>query len=480
MKKIPLLLFVILFRSNVVNAQTGISWNAASDIVSANGNNHPRIAIDGSGNPLILWSFNMAAMFTRWDGSAFATPVPLSPSNIDIAGGAWMGPDIVSHGDTVYVVFKQAPEASDTCHIFCVHSYDGGVTFSSPVQVEAIADSISRFPVVTTDDIGNPVIGFMKFNAQFGETRWVVTKSTDFGFSFSEDIKASGWSSGTSEICDCCPGAIACSGSNVALVYRDNNSNIRDMWAGISTDGGNSFSYGMPIDQHNWSVFVCPSTGGDATIIGDTIYSVFMNGSGGTNLCYMNASSISEMAGSQGIELTDAIPGLTLQSYPRMASNGTAMAVVWKQLVNGGDQCLVRFTNNIANGLPMVYDTVALNHIVNSDVAIFNGNIYVIWQDNNTGTIKLRSGSYNSTTSMQEEIFSNQFSVYPNPATSDLQVINDQTIDEISITNVIGQRVFYARPGMKKVSVQIETAGVYFISVSGNRQTRTRMLTVSE
>ena len=37
--KRQLLLFVILFRSNVVNAQTGISWNAASDIVSANGNN---------------------------------------------------------------------------------------------------------------------------------------------------------------------------------------------------------------------------------------------------------------------------------------------------------------------------------------------------------------------------------------------------------------------------------------------------------
>lgn len=462
-----------------MNAQTGISWNAAADIVSANGNNHPRIAIDGSGNPLVLWNFNMTALFTRWDGNAFITPIPLSPSNIDIAGAAWMGPDIVSHGDTVYVVYKQAPEASDTCHIFCVHSYDGGVTFSSPVQVDAIADSISRFPVVTTDDIGNPVIGFMKFNAQFAETRWVVARSSDFGFSFSVDTKASGWSGASTEICDCCPGAIACSGNNVALVYRDNNSNIRDMWAGISTDGGNSFTYGMPIDQHNWNVFVCPSTGGDAVIIGDTLYSVFMNGSGGTNLCYMNASSISEMSGSQGIELTDPIPGLSLQSYPRMSSDGTAMAVVWKQIVNGNDECLLRFTNNIANGLPMQYDTVDLNHIVNADVAIHDGKIYVIWQDDNAGSIKMRSGNFNSTTGIQEVGLSNQFSIYPNPATNNFQVINDQPMQDVRITNVLGQTVFHARPETLKVSLNIETAGVYFISVTGNLKTSTKLLTVT-
>ena len=480
MKKLSFLLIVALILAKVSKAQTGISWNAAADIVSANGNNHPRIAIDGSGNPLILWNFNMTALFTRWDGNAFITPIPLSPSNIDIAGAAWMGPDIVSHGDTVYVVYKQAPEASDTCHIFCVHSYDGGVTFSSPVQVDAIADSISRFPVVTTDDLGNPVIGFMKFNAQFVDSRWVVARSTDFGFSFTVDTKASGWSSGTSVICDCCPGAIACSGNNVALVYRDNNSNIRDMWAGISTDGGNTFTYGMPIDQHNWSVFVCPSTGGDAVIIGDTLYSVFMNGSGGTNLCYMNTSSISEMTGSQGIELTDPIPGLSLQSYPRMCSDGTAMAVVWKQIVNGNDQCLLRFTNDISNGLPMPYDTVDLDHIVSADVAIHDGKIFVVWQDDNAGTIKMRSGSFNSTTGIHDAGLSNQFSVFPNPASSGFQIVNSQLIDEVSITNVIGQKMFYSRPGLKKVSVHIETAGIYFISVRSNRQMSTKLLTVLE
>lgn len=476
-KTIQFLIFLCILTTSCF-AQTGITWNATTDIISASGNNHPRIAIDRSGNPLLLWNNTTDAMFARWDGAAFTTPISINPNNIDVAGAAWMGPDIVSFGDTVYIVFKQSPESIDTCHIFCVHSYDGGVTFSTPVQVDAIADSLSRFPVVTTDDSGNPIIGFMKFNASYLDSRWVVARSSDFGFSFSVDTKASGWSSGTSVICDCCPGAIACSGNNVAVVYRDNNSNIRDMWAGISTDGGNSFSFGMPIDQHNWSVFVCPSTGGDAEIIDDTLYSVFMNGNGGTNLCYMNTSSISEMAGSQGIELTDAIPGLTFQSYPRLASDGTAMAVTWKQNVNGNDQCLIRFTNDISNGLPMAYDTVDLNHIVNADVAVYNGTVYVAWQDDSSLTIKLRTGAFNSTTSIRDNMSTHNFSVYPNPTSSEVLIMNENPMDEIKITNLLGQEVYESKPMLKKVSLQLEKSGIYFVNVTSDNHKFTKLLSV--
>ena len=468
----------ILCLSTVCIAQTGITWNPGMNIITASGNNHPRIAVDRSGNPMLVWNYNLSALYSRWDGNAFTTPIPLNPAGIEVAGAAWMGPDITTHGDTVYVVYKQSPEAADTCHIFCVHSYDAGLTFSAPVQVEAIADSLSRFPTVTTDDLGNPIVAFMKFNSLAFDSRWAVARSNDFGFSFTVDTKASGWSSATSVVCDCCPGAIVCSGNTVAMVYRDNNSNVRDTWAGISTDGGNSFSYGMPIDQHNWTVFSCPSTGGDAAIIGDTLYSVFMNGTGGTNLCYMNASSISEMNGSQGVELTDPIPGLTTQSYPRLATDGTAMAVVWKQAINGNDQCLIRFTNDIANGLPMAYDTVDLDHIVNADVALHNGTVYVIWQDDNSGSIKLRSGTYNSVTSVHESASKASLSVYPNPSSAEVNISNDKIIDEIKITNLFGQIVFHDLPLSKKTTVHLDRAGVYFVTVTSNHQPVTKRLTV--
>jgi hypothetical protein len=90
----------------------------------------------------------------------------------------------------------------------------------------------------------------------------------------------------------------------------------------------------------------------------------------------------------------------------------------------------------------------------------------------------MRSGSFNSTTGIQQNSGSGQLTVYPNPATSVVRILNDQPIEEIIITNVMGQIVFQSRPDTKKVSVNIETAGVYFVSVTGNKQTRTKVLTI--
>jgi len=173
-------LFVFMLTTLCLTAQDQISWNPPMNIAaSSSGNNYPRIVTDASGNPLVIWFHASRVMFSRWDGTAFDAPRILNPVSMTVAGASWMGPDIASHGDTVYVVFKEAPE--DVGHIWCIHSYDGGSTFSDPVQVDFIADSLSRFPTVTTDDYGNPVIGFMKFDSGFSRARWVVTRSNDFG-----------------------------------------------------------------------------------------------------------------------------------------------------------------------------------------------------------------------------------------------------------------------------------------------------------
>lgn len=116
-------------------------------------------------------------------------------------------------------------------------------------SVDKIADSLSRFPTVATDKNGQPIIAFMKFNSNFRESRWVVTKSNDFGKSFSQDIKASNWF-GSEEVCDCCPGTLISDGMNTVLMYRDNNKNIRDSWMALSKDGGNTFINACNVDNN--------------------------------------------------------------------------------------------------------------------------------------------------------------------------------------------------------------------------------------
>src|SRR5205085_6805734 len=114
-----------------------------------------RIALDGSGNPLVIWGnmTDQSVQFSTSNGTTFNPPMQLNPAWLTIATGSWMGPQIASHGDTIYVVVKQTPEADTSSHIYLIRSFDGGMTFMPPMQVDNILDSISRFPTVTTDAI---------------------------------------------------------------------------------------------------------------------------------------------------------------------------------------------------------------------------------------------------------------------------------------------------------------------------------------
>lgn len=396
MKNLLLLLFCCA--SICAAAQSGITWGMTGMNIAGSSydNMHPRMALDGAGNPLVIWSrmSDESVFLSRWTGTAFTTPEKINPTGLTIAGASWMGPDIASKGDTVYVVVRQTPESMDTSkHIYIFTSFNGGVSFSAPVQVDNVGDSVHRFPTVTVDDSGNPIVAFMKFNSSFLDSRWVVTKSTDYGNTFSTDVKASGWG-GSPEVCDCCPGAIVSSGNKTAMLYRDNNSNMRDIWTGISADNAATFASGFEVDNNNWMIMSCPSTGPDGVIIGDTLYSTFASAGGGTYRTYLSKSSISSGAANSVSTLATGIVGLGQQNYPRIASSGNAMAIVWKQGVSGVAQLPIMFTNDIANGFPTTYDTVDLGDITNADVAISNGNIFVVWQDDNAGTVKYRFGTY--------------------------------------------------------------------------------------
>ena len=481
MKKTIHLLGFLLLLGTISQAQNAITWNNGMALAPASsGNEHPRMAVDRSGNPLVIWHHASRCMFSRWNGTAFTTPVIINPVSITVAGASWMGPDIAAHGDTVYVVFKQTPEHDDTAHIYCLHSYNGGITFSAPVQVEHLVDNRSRFPTVNTDDSGNPIVGFMKFDATFGDARWAVARSNDFGNSFSTDVKASGWSAANATVCDCCPGAICCSGNNVAMLYRDNNANLRDCWAGISTDNADSFSSGIAIDQQQWLINACPSTGPDGVMIGDTIYSTFANSASGKSLVYYNKMAVTDLNPSKSAALTGLFTGLSQQNYPRIATDGKAMAIAWMQIVNGNRQCVLRFTNNLLNGFPAAYDTVDLNDITNTDVAISHGKIYVVWEDDNSGTVQYRSGIFMPTSGIQENVLQNRVSIFPNPTTATVNITSDKVIDKVLIVNIFGQIIYQMEPNASKFTLELEQSGMYFVELTANHQTIVKKLMVAK
>jgi hypothetical protein len=399
-----------------------ITWSSPIDIApSVYGNNHPRITLDNAGNPFILWG-NMStkkAWFSKWNGTSFTTPVTLNPTGIPVFAASWAGPDIASFGDTLYVIYKETPE--DTNHIYITTSFDGGNNFSLPVQVDNIGSDISRFPVVSVDSVGNPLVGFMHFEPMWMNPQYVVCRSSDFGNTFNTEISASGFSGG--QVCDCCPATLISGSGFTTMLYRDNLSNIRNMWAGVSTDGGATFNNGIAIDQTNWPYNSCPSSGPDGVIIGDSLYAVFMSGATGNFLVYHSTSSLTNLTSGNSIAMTGPIPGLNSQNFPRIASSDNAVAIAWLQNSNNSDRILFQFTSDIVqNGFPSQIDTIISGgQLANTDVALSPGEIHIVWENSTTGTVKYQKGTY-ATTYLTEQSAKEDVSLYPNPASSLLHV----------------------------------------------------------
>jgi len=458
-------------------AQSNINWSIGSNIAANTfGNNHPRVTMDAAGNALVVWgrSSDQSVFFSRWTGASFSAPLKLNPSWMTVATASWMGPDIASHGDTVYIVVKRIPEEKDTNRIFLFSSFNGGVTFNTPLQLAFIADSLSRFPTVNVDANGNPIVAFMKFNANFLDSRWAVAKSSDFGNSFSTDIKASGFSGPTASVCDCCPGAVVSSGSTTAVIYRDNLNNVRDIWTGISTNNNATFASGHAVDNTNWMLMSCPASGPDGIMIDDTLYSTFMSGGSGIEKSYFSKSSISAGGIASVSSLTGSITSMSQQNFPRIASDGTSMAIVWMQKINGNTQLPILFTNKISNGFPPAYDTVDLNDITNADVALKQGTIFVVWEDDNSGTIKYRRGTYSTISTEINEHNENRISIYPN-ITSDYIKIelseNYSSPKKISISDIGGRKMFETSTTLNQIDISRLAAGQYILTIQcGNTQ----------
>ena len=89
---------VFIFLSTLVSAQTGITWSAGMNVnTSATGNLRPRITTDGSGNPVVIWGNSSESCYiSRWNGTAFTTPVQVNPMSLSIAAMNWEGPEIAS------------------------------------------------------------------------------------------------------------------------------------------------------------------------------------------------------------------------------------------------------------------------------------------------------------------------------------------------------------------------------------------------
>lgn len=462
------LIFFLTSLSLISQAQSVIVWDNPKTISSNSGGyQHPRIALNGKGKPVVIFgTADKEQAYVTYDmGSMFSSPIPVATSGRKMFAASWAGPDIAAKGDTVYLIYKQAPEVDANNHIWLRKSTDGGATFSSEIQVDQIGDSVSRFPTLTTDAKGNPIVAFMKFDPSFGDARWVVSRSTDLGASFTSDVLASKFSGGN--VCDCCPGGITSNGSTVVMMYRDAINNLRDSWNAVSTDSAKSFSVGFNADNHNWNLNACPSTGPDGFIYNDSIYSIFMNGSSGKGTIYWNKTALDGQNAGQSLPILEDMTGVTLQNYPRFDARGSRAAAVWKQAKANKFEIMLGFTENLNAGNlwePFIVASESEDFLINADVAVGFGEIHVVWEDNYTNSIKYRRGTV-AVTGVKSVEAPDFIHIYPNPVSDFLTIRQDKhQFQKIAILNLQGQVIIQKELAKNdQVDLRHLPNGIYFL-----------------
>jgi hypothetical protein len=467
MKKLYSLIVVISISLNC-SAQT-LNWT--SEITVANGSTYgserPRIAVGANNVPVVVWGGGTGSeplYASRWNGTAFGTPVTVTPNGVDPAVMSWQGHEIASRGNIVYAVFKTQPEMMG--RIYIVKSTDGGQTWSDTVAVDNMVAPYDRFPSVAVTSAGNPAVMMMTFDTSWMAAEYKVTNSTDGGQTFPMPVAAS-INSG-SDVCDCCPGYIVTDGSNQACAYRRNASNIRDMWTSVSTNNGATFPTAIDCDVTNWMLMNCPSSGPSPFLNGDSLTTVFMSGASGTDRIYLSTRSISTGQPGYSVMFTSIAPSDD-QNYPMMAGNGDTLVVVWQQ--SNGSQIDTYYSWSLTGAAGLLTNATILNSTTAGNqlrphVAYSNGMFHFTWIDQSSGNVKYRSATI-LPNSIETFSAAHMLKACPNPSCENITI--DLTAfgsDEVTVTVTDAScRVVerFVSRGNNSALISKQTSGVYMI-----------------
>lgn len=239
----------------VASAQsTGLLWgdeipcNAADD-----GALRPRVAVNGSGFPVVLWGDHqpMVQRVAVGDGTAFSAPVEVSAGLVP-AVADWMGGDIAAAGPTVWVVMKATPE--ETRPVYVRRSDDGGFTWGDTLRVDPFDGRVSRFPSIAVADPEAPLVQYMQFDSGYFGARQVVSRRTGGVFTAPVQVSAP---FAPGEVCDCCTGQVvaAADGYGTVVMPWGTVSNVlRVHWTSTLRDSTTLFAIDYTYDAYVYYV----------------------------------------------------------------------------------------------------------------------------------------------------------------------------------------------------------------------------------
>jgi hypothetical protein len=460
---------VLLLGAGLASAQT-LVWSEPETVApAAFDNNRPRIALTAGGIPVVLWTKNaqLNTIYTsRKTGSSFSAPVQANPVNTDPHYSSMEGPNLAAVNDTVFLVYT-AP-SSTLGNVYAVRSVDGGATYGNAVQVNPSGSSVAEIPAVIADRGGNPFVLYIEADANYANPRQVMLRSTDGGLTYGSVQDVSLLAPGI--VCECCPPTAVKEGNSFVALFRNNDSNLRDIWATISHNGGQLLASSHDIDSTGWMVNSCPTSGPDALMDADSIITVWMSEASGKPRIYMSTmnvhstklSSTRMIAGGQGS---------FVQNLPSIAGKGDTLGVVWQDNRNNTYDCGFSWSMTGAEGLvsSLAWVDSSAGDQYNVDIAYSKGVFHFVYQDDKTNTVKYRTATVSNSTSVSNPAPLRSLSVVPNPMKEESEIVFGETKRSVQvlISDLSGKllrRYSVQNTDRLRIRKQELGAGMYFVT----------------
>lgn len=464
MKKLFTLSIIGLFFSMSSFAQ--LQWTTPKDVaIPFFGNTRPIIKLINDSVPMIMWSkasTDEIYVSSMIEEDSFSFPTQVSPNGVKVTNYTWSGPEMDVYGNKVFITFRTDPWATGTPYI--VNSADAGVTWSDTIRIDNFDDTQKAyFPMPSAFSEDRLTVTFMHHDGFDNDPQYAYVTSTDGGNTFSDTTGISRQFG--AEVCDCCSPAITRNGANQAIIFRNNDNNIREFRGVLSTDSGQTFTTILQIDSSGWAINACPSSAADAVMFDQFIITSFMS----NDRVYLSKTDLTTGVRDVNTILTNE-PGT--ENYPKIAGNNDSLFAVWEGFGNGTDLFFNHFKADLSDFDPANVQTLvndAGSQTKPSVAYALDGTVHIVYMDASTGTVKyLNSRGAAPVIDGVKSTVNAALRVYPNPVTDYLYV--SQIVEDVQVYNAFGERI--SVPWNNNIlNVSSLTSGTYFIIAEekGNR-----------
>ncbi len=438
----------------------------------------PKIGINSDGNPVVFWyrtGADEAFFISTKDGNAFTLPieVPLNGVNPNIWGGS-LGPDMAAKGNHIYITFEKYGDA-----IYVVHSGDNGTTWDNPVACYTPPTGRkATIPNISIDNDGHPLVTYVNTNNNEGDAHYGLVKSTDFGATFSAEVTVNTEASGD-EVCECCDGDIDVGeNGDIYVAFRNNNNGLRDNWIARSTDGGISFGAAYDMDQTDWLINACPTSGPSVLALDNSVISTFYSAaSDWENGSYFASLNLLD----ETVGTTISVPKIeseTYQNHSKIAGHGDTLAIVCENSFGSSPNIALTLSTTGESGLSA--NSIAITNTEGAQkapsIAYHNGIFHIVYQDNETDNVMYVAVDATVTGIKDPEPYA--YTIYPNPAEDYLRIelLTNKPSTTILIHDTSGRviKTINMSDNVEEIYIGEMASGIYTLTMEVNSFRMTR------